>query len=311
MPEQSLASNVLHKSGPIMKGRVSNILRYAIHDGPGIRTLVFLKGCPLRCIWCSNPESQRPSPELMLTPSRCIGCGLCKDVCPSGVAPGRGSECQHCNNMPCVQACYAQARKIVGRDMSVEDVFDIVMQDRIFYENSGGGITVSGGEPFMQSSFLGELLEYAKQHNIDTAVETCGAVPCTEMVRLFPLIDHLLFDIKHYDNEKHMQYCGAGNKNIWANLRALSAIGPDKIIMRIPLIPGINDSEKNIDASADLAYECGISEIHLLPYHRLGEKKYKELGLEVPFQSGQIERNRLEEFCGIIEKRGIRCKLNG
>lgn len=256
-----------------MPGTVFDIMKYAIHDGPGIRTVVFLKGCPLRCWWCHNPESQAPGPELMLNPDRCISCGECLTVCPTGTDPTLCTDC-----LRCVDVCHAGARTTAGRTMTVAQVITEIMKDAIFYEESGGGVTFSGGEPLMQPDFLCSLLEQCKARDLHTAIETSGFGRQEDLLRSAAKTDLFLYDLKLMDDDLHRKYTGASNRTILANLQALAAVHAN-IIVRIPVIPGINDSAENISATAAFAASLGgVREIHLLPYHTAGSHKYTRLG---------------------------------
>ncbi|MFI5340352.1 MAG: glycyl-radical enzyme activating protein [Candidatus Methylomirabilales bacterium] len=262
---------------------IFDIQRYSIHDGSGIRTLVFMKGCPLDCLWCCNPESQSTPPELALFPSRCIGCGSCLEACQnnavtaneSGVFATERSVCQTCGR--CVEVCPADARALRGRLASVEEVLREVERDQIFYRTSGGGVTISGGEPLLQAAFVAELLKACRRHGIDTAIETCGHAPWEDFALVLAHTDTVLFDIKHVDTIAHRRFTAVGNELILANLRRAVRSGAG-VVLRLPLVPGYNADADTVRAIAALARELGIAELHLLPYHRLGESKYQALG---------------------------------
>ncbi len=264
------------------RGIVFDIKKFSLHDGPGIRTTVFLKGCGLRCWWCHNPESQRPGPELLLRPELCISCGACAAVCPEGaIARVNGSfvtDRQRCNQCgTCVGACYADARELVGREMTVEAVLAEVLQDAVFYEQSGGGVTFSGGEPLLQGDFLAELLRACKANGLHTALETCGHAPTETLERVRNDVDLFLYDLKQMDSARHRAVTGAPNDLILHNLRLLAEHG-HRIILRIPLIPGVNDDPASLDAFAAFAAELpGIERIDVLAYHQMGTDKYARL----------------------------------
>lgn len=268
-------------------GTLFDIRRYAIHDGPGIRTTVFFKGCPLRCAWCHNPESQSIALELMLRPNRCISCGACAAACPElAVQPVNGryvtdrAACTTCGD--CAAACYAEARQIVGREYGVEEVMAVIERDRDFYLHSDGGVTVSGGEPLMQPDFLLALLRACKAAGLHTALDTSGYAAWETIERVLSFVDLVLYDLKIMDDTGHRQITGVPNQRILANLHRLSARGVP-IWLRLPLIPGINDDDENLAATAAFAAALpNPAPLHLLPYHNSAEAKYAGLGL--PFQ---------------------------
>ncbi len=262
-------------------GLVFNTQRYSIHDGPGIRTTVFLKGCPLRCAWCHNPEGLLPEPELILIENRCLACGECGRVCPQlktladGSMPGREARCLRCGQ--CAKVCPTEARQLVGRQMKVEEVMVKVLADRAFYEESAGGVTFSGGEPFMQPRFLRALLEACRSEAIDTAVDTSGYVSSDELLSAAPLVDLFLYDLKVMDDHRHRQWTGVSNAGILENLRALGNIHHN-IWIRVPLVPGFNDDPEQVAAAADFAASVpGVRQVNLLPYHAAAAHKWKNL----------------------------------
>jgi pyruvate formate lyase activating enzyme len=274
-------------------GTVFNIQRYSLHDGDGIRTLVFLKGCPLRCLWCCNPESQRGTPELGYIESRCVcvgECGApCVAACPvgavrlndSGKAVVDRSHCDVCGK--CAAACGEGALKIVGRSMTVEQVMAEVEKDRPFYRRSGGGITVGGGEPLAQYRFAAELLEAAHGAYLHTALETCGYAPWSHLEEVLQHVDLLQFDIKHMDPVRHRELTGQPNASILANLKRVPSMKASaNVIIRIPVVPGCNDSVENIREIARFAAGVGLKQIELVPYHRLGVSKHAQYGMVNP-----------------------------
>ncbi|QTX32094.1 glycyl-radical enzyme activating protein [Aminithiophilus ramosus] len=267
------------------KGLVFDFKRYSIHDGPGLRTTVFLKGCPLSCWWCHNPESQSSLAEIMVRPERCIGCGECVKACPKGAlafgAYGILTDMALCNRCgTCTDVCPTEARRLVGREMSVAEVMDEVERDRLFYDRSGGGMTVSGGEPLMQPRFLLDLLREAGRVEIHRAVDTTGFAQTSLLLDVAAETDLFLYDLKHMDPEKHRLYTGVSNELILHNLRTLAESGA-ALNVRMPVIPGVNDDAANIEASgAFLAALPGAPSVNVLPYHKSGLEKFRRLGLE-------------------------------
>jgi pyruvate formate lyase activating enzyme len=267
----------------MQSGLVTNIQRYSTQDGPGIRTTVFLKGCPLDCWWCHNPEGRSGAPEVVVQETRCVRCGECIKVCPAedtgsaGDAPLKpGPECTLCG--ACVEACPTGARQMTGGRNTVEEVLNEVLKDSIFYDDSGGGVTFSGGEPLMQAGFLNALLQACRSHGIRTAVDTCGYAPRESLMALAESVDLFLYDLKFLDEARHIEYTGVSNAIILSNLRELGAVHRN-IWLRIPLIPALNDTEDQLDAMARLAASIpGVRQVNLLPYHRTGVQKFKRLG---------------------------------
>ncbi|MEW6399257.1 MAG: glycyl-radical enzyme activating protein [Bacillota bacterium] len=265
-----------------MAGVIFDIMRYAIHDGPGIRTVVFLKGCPMSCWWCHNPEGQRPGQEIMLWAGRCIGCGECLKVCRHGAIINQGGtvlavteKCTLCGD--CVTVCHAGARTIVGREVTAEEVMAEIRKDRDFYEESGGGVTFSGGEPLAQPGFLELLLKRCKEEEYRTAVETTGLAKLEDLLRISETTDLFLYDLKLMDDKEHRKFTGASNRVILDNLKALS-LYHETIIVRVPIIPGVTDSEHNLLRLGEfLSGLRSVREVHLLPYHRHGADKYTRL----------------------------------
>jgi pyruvate formate lyase activating enzyme len=272
------------------RGSVLNIQHFCTHDGPGIRTNVFLKGCTLRCKWCSNPESIHPKPELAYTPARCIGrdqCGFCLKECPESaiftVDPDvkvrvNWDLCTNCGK--CVAVCPSNALSLFGKEMTVDEVLDEVEQDSGFYRESGGGMTLSGGECQMQADFSAALLEGAHRRGINTAIETASNVPWEFMAKVLPHVDTVLHDIKLTDPERHKTWTGVDNVRIRANLKRAYETFPDaKFIARTPLIPGVNDDEEHIRATlAFIRPHPNVIDYELLPYMRFGVSKYGFLG---------------------------------
>ncbi len=300
-------------------GTVFNIQRYSIHDGGGIRTLVFLKGCPLRCLWCCNPESQRGVPELGYIESRCVGARDCGAPCVAactvdaihlneqGKAVVDRAKCDVCGK--CAQACGKGALKIVGRVMTVAQVMAEVEKDRPFYRRSGGGVTIGGGEPLAQYQFAAELLEAAHGSYLHTVLETCGHAPWPHFAVVLEHVDLLQFDIKHMDPAKHKELMGQSNELILDNLRKVRSIkDTGDVRIRIPMVPGYNDSEENIRSTAEFAAGLGFRRIELVPYHRLGISKYAQYGManplagcEPPSDAELVHLREVVSACGATE----------
>jgi len=299
-------------------GLIFDIKRYAIHDGPGIRTTVFLKGCPLRCQWCHNPEGQESTPEIMVRSARCVEeCLDCISQCPQSAISKDGeviwvdqSKCDFCAK--CREVCVYEAIDIIGREVDVRDVVDEIEKDRIFFDESGGGISLSGGEPLMQPDFLEALLEEFKKREIRITVDTCGYAPFDVLDRIRENVDLFLYDIKVMDDKKHKEYTGVSNQLIIENLRKLSEKGAN-IAIRIPIIPGVNDDEENIQSIAEYLQSLkNIKQINLLPFHRGGIEKYKGLGKKT--QAKTVEPPSSEKIEGIkkmLENSGFLVKTGG
>jgi pyruvate formate lyase activating enzyme len=270
-------------SGTITTGVVFDIRRFSIHDGPGIRTTVFLKGCPLRCWWCHNPEGLSAAPELVWRAERCTRCGTCIATCPEHALSWNGdaphvdqARCTLCGE--CAEVCYAEARQVLGRTMTAAQVLAEVERDGVFYDVSAGGVTFSGGEPLAQPEFLRELLLGCRAREIHTAVDTCGHAPWATVDRVRAHVSLFLYDLKLLDDDRHRRYTGVSNAVELENLTALAAAGHD-IELRFPLIPGINDDEDHVRRTgAFVARLARPPRVVVLPYHGLGAGKYGPLG---------------------------------
>jgi len=275
------------KENDNIKGQIFNIQHYSIHDGPGIRTNVFLKGCFLRCIWCQNPESQSLKPELLYFREKCTGCGKCVAVCPANAIQIIEAKSYTYRNKcsgsgQCTQVCPNEARSLIGKEMAVQEVFQKVKGDEIFYKRSNGGVTLTGGEPLFQPDFSRNILSLCRQSGIHTIIETCGYADWEPFKDVLQYTDLVLYDLKHMDSEKHREYTGVPNTLILDNVRKIYHELKIPIWVRVPIIPGYNDSAQNIHAVSDfVATELGRSvPVHFLAYHQLGESKYERLGKE-------------------------------
>ncbi len=299
------------------RGIVFNIQRFSLHDGPGIRTTVFLKGCPLHCLWCHNPEGLSPYPEILLSPQRCIACGECVEACPQELpVPGKPlcahdlDRCQVCG--ACADACPAEARQVAGRTMTVDEVMAEIVRDRVFFDESGGGATFSGGEPLTQSGFLRRLLQACREEGIHSVVDTSGVAPWEALASIADLVDLFLYDLKILDDRLHRQLTGASNLTILENLQRLGERGR-RIWIRLPVIPGMNDGLENLEATVRLAAGIpGVERICLLPFHPLGEDKRRRMGSIQALQG--VERpsdERMQQLLRRVESLGLQASLGG
>jgi pyruvate formate lyase activating enzyme len=270
----------------IIRGTIFNIQKFSLQDGPGIRTTVFLKGCPLRCRWCSNPESQLPYPEIMVHSIRCIGCLSCMETCPNGaillkedrVMNIDRNKCDLCYQ--CTEVCPSGALEMTGRSMMVSEVMEKVMQDRLFYINSGGGVTFSGGEPLAQPEFLLALLKEAKRESLHTVLDTSGYTTWERIEKILNYVDLILYDMKLLDSDLHIQWTGVSNDLILENLKRISGTGKAKIWIRVPIIPSVNNTIEEVERLKTLVKKINPAKVSLLPYHTWGVSKYEKLGLK-------------------------------
>ncbi len=300
-----------------MKGLVYDLQRFAIHDGPGIRTLVYMKGCSLKCLWCSSPQTQRPKPEILHNEINCKKCGKCIEICPIRVISMSDEDeivinrdlCNNCGD--CVETCLNQALKIVGDHVTVEELFKDINKDAPFYRRSDGGVTIGGGEPTMQSDFVEAFLKRCKQNYLHTVMETCGYVKWEKLETLVKYLDLVYMDVKHMDPAAHKELTGASNELILENIKKVSKLRP--LIVRIPVIPGLNDSEKNIRKTAEFALSLGnnLKRIDLLPYHKFGSMTYTRIGMaykiediEPPSDAHMKKLKEIVESCGVIAQIG-------
>jgi len=296
---------------------ITNIQGYSIHDGPGIRTVVFFKGCPLRCKWCSNPENLVPSVQVGFVEKLCRQCGRCLKACPhAAIVPGQGiyrinqEKCVACGL--CVQACYYDALVLYGEEMTAVEVFAKVRRDKMFFDSSGGGVTASGGEPLLHPRFLYELFAKCREEGIGTCVETCGHVATQAFATVLPVVDQFLFDLKHMDNEVHREYTGLPNHRILENARFLVEQNAE-VLFRMPLIPGVNDSPENIEATASFMKSLGPGgmNLQLMPFHRLGQSKYDALKMKYEFENvALMEASGIEAVKDLFLSLGINCTIS-
>lgn len=288
------------------EGIIFNIQRYSIHDGPGIRTTIFLKGCPLRCKWCSNPESINPIPEIFLRDERCDQCGKCLEVCiPQAISLGENSieidrtKCDLC--LKCEEICPTSVINCTGKKVSVNEVVLEAMQDEIFYNNSGGGITISGGEPLFQPKFTLNLLKQFKERAIHTTIDTTGFASWEDFNEILNYTDLVLFDIKHLNSQVHLKFTGVKNELILRNLENVLKKNV-KIWIRVPVIPDFNDSSEYMEELAMFLKDKSVDKVSLLPYHEWGKHKYKFLGRVYPMQNVQfIDEKLIQDFKQTIE----------
>lgn len=297
------------------RGLVLNIERFVLHDGPGIRTLVLLKGCPLRCQWCCNPEAISPQMQIMIFPARCIGCGCCMAICPlnavtlgadRGVSIDR-SLCDGCGR--CASVCCSGALQSVGSLMSVEELIQCIAKDTIFWEESGGGVTIGGGEPTLQADFVSEVLRRCQAMYVHSAVESCAYAEWEQMAKIVRHADLMLVDIKHMDERTHRIITGVSNEIVLANIRRMAAL--TETVVRVPVIPGVNDSEPHIRQIVEFVKVTGnIRRIDLLPHHNLGNAKYGALGLECELVAPTVSSlKRGRALCELIASEGVECQV--
>lgn len=300
---------------------VGSIQKFSLEDGPGIRTTVFLKGCPLNCRWCHNPELIEPEQQLIRTPNNCIGCGYCVEICPRGAIsadPEQGilvdrEKCGVC--LKCVEGCYAKALRPVAKLMTVDEIMAAVEQDKGFYDNTGGGMTVSGGEVLMHAPFVSRLIDEAGRRGINVCVDTCGYGDPQALMELAlkENVTDILFDMKAVDDEVHRAYTGVSNKLIIENLKMLAADPrtADKLIMRMPLIKGVNDGPEMIRRTGELFGSIGIRRVNPLPYHNLGISKQRNVGGEMEeFEAPTEERiTEIEEY--LRNETGLQVEILG
>lgn len=292
-------------------GIIFDIKHFAVHDGPGIRTTVFLKGCPLHCLWCHNPESLSLNPQLLFNEAKCIGCGYCFKVCKRGAHIFVDEKhvigwesCYTCGD--CVEECYSEALELAGKKVTVSDVMEDVLRDRIFYNNSGGGLTISGGEPLYQPQFTKALIEKAQEFGIHTALDTSGFSQWNILKDILMNVDLMLYDLKHMDPDKHKRLTGVSNELILENLLKIDKIGKP-IWIRIPFIPECNDDETHFHQLGEyLSSFTNIERVDILPYHGLAESKYRQAGIKYKLKGLKTpDKKELEPFRAILVSHGL------
>lgn len=298
-------------------GIIFDIKRYSLHDGPGIRTTVFLKGCPLNCPWCQNPESRDYSAQVLFREAECIVCGTCTDECPTGAISSVNAnrkpdtdKCIRCGT--CTESCPTGAREMVGRVVSVQEVVRQVAKDQLFYDESGGGVTFSGGEPLAQPDFLAGLLEACGAHGFHRAVDTTGFASPDTLLRVARETDLFLYDLKLMDPELHLRFTGVSNQIILSNLELLARLGI-KVNVRYPVIPNVNDDLENVRQTANFIRSLdGTPEVSLLPFHRAAKDKHKRFDLDYRLdETLESSEEQLDRICEIMEENGLTVKIGG
>lgn len=297
-----------------MRGQIFNIQKFCLHDGPGIRTTVFFKGCNLRCRWCANPESQNGDLQLSLDREKCTACGRCANICPTnarevvnGMLVFDSKRCNHCGL--CIGECRSKAIGREGSNVSSHEVLTELMKDQAFYAHSGGGVTFSGGEVLMQQVFATELARQLRSKGVHVAIETAAAVPTESFREFLREVDYVLIDFKHYDDARHLEGTGIGNAQVLENLAVLKQSGLD-FLVRIPVIPGFNDSIEDARGFARTLACMGIREVQLLPFHQLGERKYQLLDMEYSFAGvKQLHAEDLKEYLKPFAECGVHARL--
>ena len=294
---------------------IFNIQKCSIHDGEGLRTLVFFKGCPLRCPWCANPESQSYENDITEFPSKCVGCGLCIQKCPQGaVRPDCSIDREKCvkNCTACTDICYAEAKKYVGKNYEIDELLHEIKKDKIFYQMRGGGVTFSGGEPLTHGKYLKEIAKACRDNHINVCIESCGYSKYESFEEALPYIDSVFMDVKVFDCQKHKEITGYGNELILDNIRKISERGIP-ITIRTPIVPGYTDDIENIKAIAEFVLTLpSVTEYELLVYHNLGESKYGALGRKYPLKGLQPPeddeiRTLVKAANQILNKHGKHC----
>lgn len=302
------------------RGLIFHIIHGSFVDGHGIRTTVFLKGCPLKCVWCCNPEGQAFDSELKVTASKCDGCGRCVPVCPTGairLTTEQGDIKLHvdrelCTNCgKCIDVCYTGALDCFGKYYTVDELFDVVKKDEQFYRSSGGGVTIGGGEATWQPEFTLQFIRKCKENYIHTALDTCGYITSADGIKALEEADLLLFDLKGMDPAEHLKHTGVSNAVILENLKRANAMGKP-IIIRAPIIPGYTDSDQNLRATAEfLATLKSVIRVDLMPVHEYGKTKYEQLGKEYQLNVQPIPQERQDEIKALFERYGLNTQIGG
>ena len=302
------------------RGLIFHVIHGSFVDGHGIRTTVFLKGCPLKCVWCCNPEGQAFDSELKLSASKCDGCGRCVPVCPTGAIQLTTEQgdiklhvdrelCTNCGK--CIEVCYTGALDCFGKYYTVDELFDVVKKDEQFYRSSGGGVTIGGGEATWQPEFTLQFIRKCKENYIHTALDTCGYITSADGIKALEEADLLLFDIKGMDPAEHLKHTGVSNEVILENLKRASAMGKP-IIIRAPIIPGYTDSDQNLRATAEfLATLKSVIRVDLMPVHEYGKTKYEQLGKEYQLNVQPIPQERQDEIKALFERYGLITQIGG
>jgi pyruvate formate lyase activating enzyme len=289
-----------------------------VYDGPGIRTVVFLKGCPLRCLWCDNPESQRPSPELMVFEDKCIGCGHCIEVCPSGAIGATDTETvivdpSRCRaSGECVAVCPSEALVMSGRVMTSDEVVDEIRKDEAFYRRSSGGVTLSGGEPTAQPDFSADILKKCREEGFHTAIETSGCASWEAMAKVLQHTQLVYLDLKHMNPAEHVKLTGRSNELVLGNaakILQLAGEGRLDVVVRCTCVPGYNDSRENLAEIAQLLAKSKVKRVELLPYHELGVPKYAVIDREYELSNLEVNVEHLEDLSALVRTYGLECRI--